>query len=156
MPRAMVGPGSEAKRSASSASICRGMNFSCCATSAISSPCASRACASARPTPSPSGSVKLPPLQGLVLGRAGEPAAQLVRERHLGRALPELALDAQREPQRLGARRDELVVLRDVAARRVHVALAVAHLPHGKERSRIVRVELERALEEAFGLLEVV
>jgi len=46
----------------------------------------------------------------------------------LGNALAELALDAQREPQRFGAGRDQLVVLRHELARLVEAALPVADL----------------------------
>src|SRR5882672_7345358 len=118
MPRAMVGPGSSSKRSASSDSICRVMNLSCCATSASVRPCAWRASASALPTPS---SVKLASLHRLVLARAREAPPQLVRVVRLGVALAALALDAQREPQRLGRGRDQLVVAGNVTARLAEV-----------------------------------
>src|SRR5438309_2134093 len=103
MPRAIVAPGSRSKRSCSSASSWRGANFSCCATSVMSSPHASRARSSSSPTPVTADSVKASPLQRLVLGGAWEAPAQLVGVRLLGDALAELAFDAQREPQRLGA-----------------------------------------------------
>src|SRR5688500_2322652 len=126
MPRAMVGPGSAPKRSCSSASSWRGANFSCCATSASARPCASRACASSAPTPVTAASVKLTPLQRLRLLRVGIAPAQLGGEVALGDALTELVLDAQREPQRLRARRQQLVVARDELPRLLEAALAIA------------------------------
>src|SRR5438552_5373946 len=72
MPRAIVAPGSRSKRSCSSASSWRGANFSCCATSVISSPHACRARSSSSPTPVTDDSVKAAPLQRLVLGGAGK------------------------------------------------------------------------------------
>src|SRR3954464_13496247 len=111
MPRAIVGPGSRSKRSCSSDSIWRGANLSCSATSSMARPCASRACFSRAPMPV--SSVKISPLQRLVLGRARKAPPQLVGEALLGDALARLALDAQAEPQRLGARLIELVVARD-------------------------------------------
>src|SRR6185295_14486713 len=134
MPRAMVGPGRRSKRSCSSDSIWRGANLSCSATSSMARPCASRACLSWAPMPV--SSVKVPPLQRLVLGGAGEAPPQLVGEALLGDALARLALDAQREPQRLGVPRVELVVLRHQAARLVHPALLVADLAEVDERLR--------------------
>src|SRR5256885_6715758 len=138
MPRAIVAPGSRSKRSCSSASSWRGANFSCCATSVISSPHACRARSSSSPTPVTDDSVKAAPLQRLVLGGAGEAPAQLVGIRLLGNALAELALDAQREPQRLGAGRDQLVVLRHELARLVEAALPVADLAEVQQRDRLV------------------
>src|SRR5688572_12987052 len=126
MPRAMVGPGSRSKRSCSSDSICRGANLSCCATSSIARPCASRACL--RDAPTPESSVKASPLQRLVFRRPGETPAQLVGVALLGHALAGPALDAQREPQRLRAGIGELVVARHEPARLVHLALLVADL----------------------------
>src|SRR5258706_7652979 len=131
IPRAMVGPGSASKRSASSDSIWRGMNLSCCATSARPRPCASLASASALPTPSNASPVtepraallKLAPLQRLVLRRIGEAAAQLGSVARFGHALAALALDPQRQPQRLGGRGDELVVARHQLARIADIAL---------------------------------
>src|ERR671911_2305537 len=111
MPRAKVAPGRASKRSCSSASSWRGANLSCCATSASARPWASRAAASSRPTPVTS--VILAPQQCLVLRRARVAAAQLIGEGLLGDPFAEPALDAQREPQGFGARRDELVVARD-------------------------------------------
>src|SRR5688500_12099787 len=124
MPRAMVGPGSAPKRSCSSASSWRGANLSCCATSASARPCASRACASSAPTPVAAVSVKRVSLQRLRLRRVGIAPSQLGGEVALGDALAELALDAQREPQRLRAGRDQLVVARDELPRLLQVALA--------------------------------
>src|SRR3954468_23572704 len=152
MPRAMVGPGSSSKRSASSDSIWRGMNFSCCATSASVRPCAWRASASALPTPS---SVKLPSLERLVLSGVREAAPQLVGVAHFGGALAAAALDTHREPERFRGRRDELVMPRNEAARFGHVALAIADLAHLQEGSRIVRIEPQRALEELLRVLHV-
>src|SRR5262245_21605533 len=104
MPRAKVAPGSASKRSCSSASSWRGENLSCCATSASARPRASRAAASSCPTPlATTPSVILALLQELELGRGREAAPQLVGERLLGHALAQPALDAQGEPQRLGA-----------------------------------------------------
>src|SRR2546430_15062104 len=140
MPRAIVAPGSRSKRSCSSASSWRGANFSCCATSVISSPHARRARSSSSPTPVTDDSVKAAPLQRLVLGGAGEAPAQLVGVRLLGNALAELALDAQREPQRFGAGRDQLVVLRHSLARLVEAALPVADLAEAQQRDRAFRV----------------
>src|SRR6185503_5424564 len=121
MPRAIVGPGSRSKRSCSSDSIWRGANLSCSATSSISRPCASRACLSWAPIPV--SSVKAAPLQRLVLWRARKAPPQLVGVALLGDALTRPALDAQREPERLGARLVELVVAPDEAARLVYLAL---------------------------------
>src|SRR5581483_1826486 len=156
MPRAKVPPGSESKRSSSSASMCRGANFSCCATSASARPREVRACESASPTPQAAASVKVPSLQRLVFGGARELTAQLCGIARFGKALAELALDAQREPERLRARRHELVEAPDEPARLVHAPLAVADHAHLQERGRIVRLELERALEKVLRLLEVV
>src|SRR5687768_9661927 len=154
MPRAMVGPGRRSKRSFSSDSIWRGANLSCCATSATDNPCDSRASLSWAPTPV--CSVKIAPLQRLILRRAGVAAAQLVGVALLGDALPRPALDAQREPQRLGARRDQLVVVRHQPARLVHPALPVADLAQLQQRGRLVRLQAQGALEESFGFLQPV
>src|SRR5688572_24328227 len=99
MPRAIVGPGSRSKRSSSRDS--------------------------SRRAPMPVRSVKAAPLQRLVLRRAGESAPQLVGVGLLRYAAAELALDAQREPQRLRARLTKLVVARNEAPRLVHLALLV-------------------------------
>src|SRR2546426_2949231 len=155
MPRAIVAPGSRSKRSCSSASSWRGANFSCCATSVISSPHASRARSSSSPTPVTADSVKAAPLQRLVLGGAGEAPAQLVGVRLLGDALAELALDAQREPQRLGAGRDQLVVLRHELARLVEAALPVADLAEAQQRDRLVGLQAQRARGELLRVLEI-
>src|SRR5262245_12701339 len=142
MPRAKVAPGSASNCSCSSASSCRGANLSCCATSESASPRASRAAASSWPTPvrssAASASVIFAPQQRLVFGRLGEAPAQLVRDRLLLPALAEPALDAQREPQRLGVRSLHLVVARHQLARLADVALAVADLPELEERCRLV------------------
>src|SRR6185436_2993559 len=106
MPRTKVPPGSRSKRSCSSASSCRGANFRLWATSEIERPRSSRAAFSVGPT----GSVILPPLQRLELGRAREAPAQLVGVALLGDALARPALYAQGQPQRFGARRHELVI----------------------------------------------
>src|SRR3989441_4719423 len=156
MPRAIVAPGSRSKRSCSSASSWRGANFSCCATSVISSPHACRARSSSSPTPVTDDSVKAAPLQRLVLRGAGEAPAQLVGVRLLVNALAELALDAQREPQRLGAGRDQLVVLRHELARLVEAALPVADLAEAQQRDRLFWIQAQRALEELLGVLEIV
>src|SRR5262245_53827827 len=111
MPRAKVPPGRSSKRSASSASSWRRPNFSCCATSGSPSPRSCRAAARAAPT-LPAASLIVPALQLAELLRAGEAPAELRGVALLGDALAQLALDAQREPQRLGARRDDLVVAR--------------------------------------------
>src|SRR5687768_14083336 len=120
MPRAMVGPGRRSNLSCSSASSWRGAYLSCAATSAMASPFASRARASSAPTDRES--VKVAFLQRLVLRRRRVQAAQLVGEALLRRALAELALDAQREPQRFRARRNDLVEARHQAARLVELA----------------------------------
>src|SRR5256886_14239944 len=137
MPRAIVAHGRRSKRSCSSASSWRGANFSCCATSVSSGRHACRARSSSSPTPVADDSVKAAPLQRLVLGGAGKAPAQLVGIRLLGNALAELALDAQREPQRLGAGRDQLVVLRHELARLVEAALPVADLAEAQQRDRL-------------------
>src|SRR6185503_3347300 len=131
MPRTKVPPGSCSKRSCSSASSWRAANLSCCATSVSARPRSSRARASSAPTPltaAAAASVILAPLQQTMLGRRRKAPAQLDGERLLGDALAQAALDAQREPERLGARVDELVVARHQAARLVDVALAIADL----------------------------
>src|SRR5688572_556510 len=151
MPRAKVAPGRASKRSCSSASSWRGANLRLCATSANARPRASRAAASSCPTPVIS--VKLASLQGLVLRRGGITPAQLVRVGLLGHPVPQPVLDAQREPQRFGARGDELVVARDQPARLAGVALLVADLAEVEQRCRLVGLGLERALEERFGVL---
>src|SRR5712664_1795758 len=156
MPRAIVGPGSESKRSASIASSWRVMNLRCCATSVSASPCACRASASALPTPSAASSVIFASLKGLIFRRAGEAAAQLVGIAGFGDALARLAFDAQGEPERLCVRAHQLVVARYELARLVHPALAVADVPHLYKRRRIVGVELQRALAELFGVLDIV
>src|SRR5688572_20924372 len=153
MPRAMVAPGSASKFSCSSASSCRGANLSCCATSARASPRASRAAASSCPTPV--SSVIGSPLQRLVLGRLRIAPAQLVGERLLLQPVAELALDAQREPQRLRARIDQLIVARDELASVAHVALAVADLAEVEERRWLVGLEPQRALEKRLGVLRL-
>src|SRR3954469_22554867 len=106
MPRTKVPPGKSSKRSCSSASICRGANLRLWATSATERPCVSRAAFRLAPT----GSVILTSLQRLVFGRVREAPAQLVGIALLGRALATLALYAQGQPQRFGARRHELVI----------------------------------------------
>src|SRR4051812_27757376 len=154
MPRAIVGPGSRSKRSCSSDSIWRGANLSCSATSSMARPCASRACFSAAPMPV--DSVKASPLQRLVLGRARKAPPQLVGVALLGGALARLALDAQREPERLGVRLVELVVARDEAARLVDLALLVADLAEVEQRRGLVGLQAQRALEILLGLLRPV
>src|SRR6185503_6618184 len=154
MPRAIVGPGSRSKRSCSSDSIWRGANLSCSATSSMARPCASRASFSRAPTPL--SSVKFSPLQRLILGRAGKAAPKLVGIALLGDALARPALDAQREPQRLGARIGQLVVARDQLARLVNLALLVADLAQVDERRGLVRLQAQRALEILLGLLRIV
>src|SRR6185503_830024 len=156
MPRAKVAPGSCSKCSASSASSWRGANFRLCATSLSASPCASRAAASSCPTPVMTASVILALEQRLVLGRLGITPAQLVGVPLLREALAEPALDAQREPQRFGARRHDLVVLGDQLARLADPPLLVADLPEVQERRGLVGVELERALEVGLGFLDLV
>src|SRR5688500_4200978 len=122
MPRAKVPPGRSSKRSASSASSWRTPNLSCCATSASPSPRASRAAASSAPTPppgvaTPPASVIGPALQLAEFLGVREAPAQLRSVALLGDARAPFALDAQREPKRLGARRHQLVVALDHAAR---------------------------------------
>src|SRR5512134_1686953 len=154
MPRVKVAPGSASYCSCSRASSWRGANLSCCATSATASPRASRAAASSRPTPVAS---VIPPLQQrLVFGRGGVAPAQLVGVGLLLKALAQAALDAHCEPQRFGARRDELVVARDELARLADVALPVADLAELQERRRLVGLEREGALEVGLGLLDLV
>src|SRR3954464_15827001 len=111
MPRTKVPPGSWSNFSCSSASSWRGANLSCCATSPTDRPRASRASRRAVPMLR-AASVKFAPLQRLVFRRAGEAPPQLVGVALLGHALTQLALDAQREPERFGARRHLLVVAR--------------------------------------------
>src|SRR5688572_18220615 len=137
MPRANVPLGRSSKRSCSMASMCRAANFRCCATSGIDRPCATRALASSAPTPAapslawaaasltPAASVILSALQLLVLARGGKAPPQLVREIRFRVALAELALDAQREPQRFGRRFDDPVVAADELARVLQVSLAI-------------------------------
>src|SRR6185503_564285 len=156
MPRAKVAPGSCSKCSASRASRWRGANLRLCATSLNASPCASRAAASSCPTPVMTASVILALEERLVFRRLGIAAAQLVGEALLGHALAEPALDAQREPQRLGARRDDLVVLGHELAGLADPALLVADLAEVEQRGRLVGLELERALEERLGFLHLV
>src|ERR671937_1390611 len=152
MPRTNVPPGSASKRPASSASTWRGASLSWCATSETVSPSASRALLSSAPT----ASVILAPLQRLVLGRAGEAAPELVGIALLGDALAEPALDTQREPQRFGARRHELVVPRDELARVLRPALPVADLAQLEQRRRLVGIKLQRALEKVLRVFDVV
>src|SRR2546428_13888061 len=110
MPRTKVPPGSRSKRSCSSASSCRGANLSCCATSEIDSPRASRAAFSPAPMDSViARSVIFPPLQRLVFARAREAPAQLGGIALLGDALAEFPLYTHRKPQRFGAWRHQLV-----------------------------------------------
>src|ERR1044071_2264136 len=137
----MVGPGRRSKRSCSSDSIWRGANLSCSATSSMERPCPSRACFSWAPIPV--SSVKVSPLQRLVLERARKAPPQLVGEALLGDALARLPLEPQREPQRLGARLVELVVLRHQAARLVHPALLVADLAEIEQRRRLVGLQTQ-------------
>src|SRR4051794_20507342 len=151
MPRTTVPPGSCSKRSCSSASSCRGANFSCCATSEMANPRSSRARASSAPMES----VISASLQGLVFRRAREAPPQLVGVALFGRALAELAFDFPRKPQRLGARRSELQMSGDELARVLHVALPVSKLSELQQRAGIVGVELERAREEFFRVLAV-
>src|SRR5688572_27346754 len=156
MPRAKVAPGRASKRSCSSASSWRGANLRLCATSARASPRASRAAASSWPTPvMATASVILASLERLVFGGIGITPAQLVGEGLLGHALAQAALDAYRQPQRLGAWRGDLVVARHQLARLAHAALAVADLSEAEQRDRLVRLELERALEERLGVLHL-
>src|SRR5258706_3082730 len=159
MPRTNVPRGSVSNRPCSSASSWRGANFSCCATSASARPASSRALASSAPMPLAASfssvSVKLPPLQRLVLGRSRVAASKLVREALLGHTLAGLALDAQREPERLGVRCHHLVVARDEAPRLVHLALAVADRTELEQRGRLVGLELERPLEKILRVLRV-
>src|SRR4051812_31791075 len=136
MPRTKVPPGSSSKRSSSSASSWRAANFSCCATSWIASPLSSRARFSSAPIPLAAVSVKVPPLQCLVLRGARKTPAQLVCERLLRDPLPHPALDAQREPQRLGARLHHLVVPRYQLARGRHVPLVVPDAAELQQRAR--------------------
>src|SRR6185503_1776366 len=131
MPRANVPLGRSSKRPCSIASIWRAPNFSCCAMSATESPSATRAAASSSPTPAATGSatgpvagpadgvpsVILPALQLLVLARGGEAPPQLIRIARFRGALAELALDAQREPERFGGRFGDPVVAGDKLAR---------------------------------------
>src|SRR5260221_12298619 len=144
MPRTKVPRGRTSKRSCSSASSCRAANLSCCATSVSASPRSSRRRASSAPTPLRTASVIQAPLQRPILGRVRIAPAELVGEALLGDALAEPALDAQREPQRLRARRDELVVARHQPARFGDLALAIADLAEVQQRRRVVGLELER------------
>src|SRR5829696_9343699 len=144
MPRAKVAPGRASKRSCSSASSWRGANLRLWATSASARPRASRAAASSWPTPvMATASVILASLERLVFGGVRIAPAQLGGEGLLGDALAQAALDAHREPQRLGAGRVDLVVARHQAARLPHAALAVADLPQAEQRVRLVGLELE-------------
>src|SRR5574339_11718 len=150
MPRVKVAPGSASRFSCSSASSWRGENLSCCATSESASPRSSRTAASSWPTPV--FSVILPALQRQEFRRPREAAPQLVCQGLLLQALAELALDAHPEPQRLGARRDQLVVARHQLARLAHVALAVADLPEVQQRGRLVGLEAQRSEEHTSEL----
>src|SRR5574341_829699 len=128
MPRAKVPAGRRSKRSCSSASIWRAPNLSCRATSSTVRPSARRAAANVSPTPSPAparvvSSVIVTALQQLVFARSGVAASQLVGVARLGDALAELALDPQREPQRLRRRLDQLVEAQYQLARLVEAAL---------------------------------
>src|SRR4051794_19540557 len=156
MPRAKVPPGSESNLSSSSASRWRGANLSCWATSARASPRDVRAWTSASPTPHATPSVKVASLQRLVLGRAGEVAAQLAGVARFRKAIAHLALDAQGEPHRLGRRPYELVVVGDEPSCLVHAALPVADGAHLQERRRIFRLQLQRALKQVFRLDQIV
>src|SRR5688500_10442524 len=156
MPFANVAPGRAPNCSCSSASSWRGANLSCCATSASARPRASRAAASSCPTPVRTASVILAALQRLIFLRLGKAAAQLIGIRLLLHPLAHPALDAHREPQRLGGRRHQLVVARNQLARLADVALAVADLTEADERRGLVGLELERALEERLGIRELV
>src|SRR2546423_15060243 len=140
MPRANVPPGRRSKRSCSSASSWRAANFSCCATSLRSSPRSSRARCSSPPTLKAT-SVIVATLQRAVLGRAGIAPAQLVCVALLGNALAEPALDAQREPQRLGRRRRNLVEVADQLARALDIALPVADLAELEQRVGLVGLD---------------
>src|SRR5687767_5694125 len=142
MPRAIVGPGRRSNLSCSRASSWRGANLSSAATSAIAMPFASRARASSAPTERES--VKVTLLQGLIFSRRREGAAQLVGEALLGDALAQLALDAQGEPQRLGAGQHQLVEARHQPPRLVELALAIADLAELQQRSGFVGLHLER------------
>src|SRR5438105_14903876 len=144
MPRAKVPPGRRSKRSSSSASSCRGANFSCCATSLSASPRSSRARCSSPPTLK-RASVIVATLQRLVLGGAGIAPPQLVRVALLGEALAEPALDAQREPERLGRRCHQLVEAADQLARVLRLALAVADLAELEQRRGLVGLDSQRA-----------
>src|SRR5215213_9538487 len=162
MPRANVPPGKSPKRSASSASSWRMPNFSCWATSGRPRPRSCRAAASSAPTPraasgappsTASGTLlKLASLQLAELVRCRVPAPQLRGIALLGAALTRLALDAQGEPERLGARRRHLVEALDECARVVHAALLVADLAKLQQRARLVGFHLERALEKFVGV----
>src|SRR6185503_2297121 len=119
---------------------------------------ASRAAASSWPTPVRAAvalSVKLASLERLVFRRLGITPPQLVGERLLLHALAQPALDAQREPQRLGSRRHQLVVARHQLARLADVALLVADQAQADERRGLVGLEPERALEERLRVLEL-
>src|SRR2546428_8715617 len=157
MPRTKVPRGSRSRRSCSSASGCRGANLSCCATSEIDNPRASRAAFSPAPMDSViASSVIVPPLQRLVFARAREASAQLVGVALLGDALAQFALYAQGEPQRFGAWRHQLVITRNELARVVDITLPIADLAELQQGGRLIGVELERALEEFLGVLGVV
>src|ERR1051326_3622422 len=149
MPRAIVGPGSRSKRSCSSDSIWCGANLSCSATSSMARPCASRACFSAAPMPV--NSVKVSPLQRLVHWGARKSQPQLVGEALLGDIRDGLAHNAQRQPKRLGAPLDELVVARDEQARLVHLALLVADLAEVEQCRGLVGLQAQGALEILLG-----
>src|SRR6185369_9323500 len=148
MPRAKVPPGRSSKRSASSASSWRSPNLSCCATSGSAMPRSSRSAASSAPTPcdataGPSvASVIFAALQLAIFVRGRIPAPELRGVALLGGALPRLALHAHREPQRLGARRDDLVVARHQRAGIGEAALLVTDLAKLQERRRLVRLQL--------------
>src|SRR5947208_1749442 len=157
MPRTKVPPGRRSKRSCSSASICRGANLSCWATSEIDSARASRAAFNPAPMDSLiTGSVIVPPLQRLIFARAREAPAQLVGIALLADALAQPAFYAQGEPQRFGAWRHQLVITRNELARVADITLPIADLAELQQGGRLVGVELERALEEFLGVLDVV
>src|SRR5262245_35589794 len=158
MPRAKVPPGRSPKRSASSASSWRRPNLSCCATSGSPRPRSWRAAASSAPTPVPAPAPSLFILAALHLAellRLREAPAQLRGVALLGDALPLPALDAQREPERLGVRRHQLVVARHQRARILDPALPVADLAERQQRHRVVGLQAQRALEELLRVLDV-
>src|SRR5512135_562429 len=164
MPRANVPPGRRSKRSCSSASSWRAPNLSCWATSSIVSPRTARSRARISPIPSSRGISSSRPstmlvigaaLQKPVLGRSRKVPAQLVGVARFGDGIAKLALDAQRQPKRLGGRGHAPVVAQRVPPSLLHVALPVADQPHLQQGARIVWLHAQRLLDELLRIVQL-